>query len=40
MVIAVNKMDRPGADPQRVLIELMAYDVLPEEVGLAPCVSH
>ena len=33
MVIAVNKIDKEGADPNRVRIELAAQDLTPEEWG-------
>ncbi len=33
LVIALNKMDRPDADPSRVLQQLMAYDIITEENG-------
>ncbi|QDQ40301.1 translation initiation factor IF-2 [Legionella geestiana] len=33
MIVAVNKMDKPGADPERVMNELSAYDVIPEAWG-------
>ena len=33
MVVAVNKMDLPGADPDRVTKELAAKDVAPEDWG-------
>ncbi|MCF8067168.1 MAG: translation initiation factor IF-2 [Desulfobacterales bacterium] len=33
MIVAVNKMDKPGADPDRVLRELSENDVLTEEWG-------
>ncbi|MCC7260511.1 MAG: translation initiation factor IF-2 [Alphaproteobacteria bacterium] len=33
IIVAVNKIDKPGANPARVKNELMAYDLLPEEFG-------
>ncbi len=33
MIVAVNKMDKPGADPDRVMNELTTYDVVPEPWG-------
>ena len=33
IVIAINKMDKEGADPERVTSELGAKDVIPEEWG-------
>ena len=33
MIVAINKMDKPGADPERVMTELSSYDVLPEAWG-------
>lgn len=32
-VVAINKIDKPGADPQRVRTELTKYDIVPEEWG-------
>jgi translation initiation factor IF-2 len=32
-VVAVNKVDKPGADVSRALNELMKYDLLMEEFG-------
>ncbi|MBR6754873.1 MAG: translation initiation factor IF-2 [Clostridia bacterium] len=33
IIVAINKMDRPGADPDRVKTELTKYDLVPEEWG-------
>lgn len=33
MVVAVNKMDKPDADPDRVMNELASHDVIPEAWG-------
>ena len=33
LVVAINKMDKEGADPERVITELAAKDVIPEEWG-------
>jgi translation initiation factor IF-2 len=33
IIVAINKMDKPGADPERVKNELTGYDVVPEPWG-------
>jgi len=33
MIVAINKMDLPGADPLRVRTELTNYDVITEDLG-------
>lgn len=33
IIVAINKMDKPGVDPERVKTELMQHDVISEEYG-------
>jgi translation initiation factor IF-2 len=33
LIIAINKIDKPGADPQRVRTELLSYEVVVESLG-------
>ena len=33
MIIAINKMDKPGANPDRIKQQLTEYEVVPEEWG-------
>ena len=33
IIVAINKMDKPGADPNRVKEELLQHDVISEEYG-------
>lgn len=38
-VIAINKIDQEGADPQRVMAELQSYGVMPSPLGGdVPCI--
>jgi len=40
LIVAINKMDKPGADPRKVKKELSNQDVLVEEMGgKVPCVE-
>ncbi|MCY1714970.1 translation initiation factor IF-2 [Caproiciproducens galactitolivorans] len=39
IIVAINKMDKPGANPQHVLEQLTEYDLVPEEWGGdTPCI--
>jgi translation initiation factor IF-2 len=39
IVVAINKMDKPGANPEAVMEELTKYDIVPEAWGGdVPCV--
>ena len=39
VIVAINKMDKPGADPERVKQQLTEYELVPEEWGgETPCV--
>ncbi|MFZ4077276.1 MAG: translation initiation factor IF-2 [Legionellaceae bacterium] len=40
IIVAVNKMDKPGADPERVMNELANYDVIPEAWGGDAMFAH
>jgi translation initiation factor IF-2 len=40
MVVAVNKMDKPGADAERVRTELSKYEVISEEWGGSTMFVH
>nr|WP_133130539.1 translation initiation factor IF-2 [Legionella yabuuchiae] len=33
LIVAINKMDKPGVDPERVMNELSSYEVIPESWG-------
>ncbi|WP_129045058.1 translation initiation factor IF-2 [Companilactobacillus metriopterae] len=33
IIVAVNKIDKPGANPQHVIDQLMEYELIPEEYG-------
>jgi translation initiation factor IF-2 len=33
IIVAINKMDKPNANPQRVLNELLQYELVPESMG-------
>jgi len=33
IIVAINKIDKPGADPERIKTELMNYDIIAEEYG-------
>lgn len=33
IIVAVNKIDKPGANPQHVTEQLMEYDLIPEDYG-------
>ena len=33
IIVAINKIDKPDANPQHVTEELMQYDLIPEDYG-------
>jgi translation initiation factor IF-2 len=33
IIVAINKIDKPGADPQRVRTELLSHEIVVEEMG-------
>ena len=33
IIVAINKMDKEGANPEKIKSELMNYDIIPEEYG-------
>lgn len=33
IIVAVNKIDKPGADPRRVMNELLSHEIVAEELG-------
>ncbi len=33
IIVAINKIDKDGANPERIKTELMNYDIIPEEYG-------
>ena len=33
VIVAINKMDKPGSDPDKVKTELMSHDIIAEEYG-------
>jgi len=40
MVVAINKMDRQGADPEKIMFDLTSLGVNPELLGGdVPCIT-
>ncbi len=33
IIVAINKMDKPGANPERIKQQIMEYELIPEEYG-------
>jgi translation initiation factor IF-2 len=33
IIVAVNKIDKEGADPSKAINELLSYDVIPDSMG-------
>ncbi len=40
MIVVVNKMDKPGANPDRIKQQLTEYEIVPEEWGGTTIFSH
>lgn len=40
IIVAVNKMDKPGANPDRVKQQLTEYEIVPEEWGGSTIFAH
>ena len=37
MIVAINKIDKPGANPQKVREELLQHEIVVEDDGAATC---
>ena len=33
IIVAINKIDKPGANPEKVMTDLMSYEIIPEKYG-------
>jgi len=33
VIVAINKIDRPAADPDTVMLDLASYNLIPEQLG-------